>query len=136
MNLWPNFNELDEVETPKQILDEQGIWLSKGTNEVVYGVCKELDPTTTLGRRDSGFKLAFYICGKHLENYEYLVFTLHHDIIFYPLTLTLDGALASEMQKERQIKIEGQEEFNQLLRTIFNTKRIRSVLSAIISMSK
>lgn len=138
-NLWPNFNELQKIKTPKEILDEQGKLLPKLTNDLVYATIETSNIFNTdfsVGTKYD-FTYDFNIKGSKLENYKFKVLTVGHNISVFPVRVRLDPEMRKEAGITKQdIIVENQNEFTNLLRDVFSSSRLKYVIASIISMSK
>lgn len=138
-NLWPNFNEMQKIKTPKEILDEQGKLLPKLTNELVFASIDSsnvFNSDFTVGTKYD-FTYDFNIRGKYLENYKFKLITVGHNISIYPARVRLEPELRKEAGITKQdIIIETQNDFINLLRDVFNSNILKYVIASIMSMSK
>lgn len=138
-NLWPNFNEIQKIKTPKEILEEQGKMLPKLTNSLVYAT---IDPSTIF---DTDFTVStkydftydFNIRGKDLENYKFKLFTVGHNISIYPVRIRLEPEIKKEIGlKNIDIVLETNNDFINILKQVLNSERLKYVIASIISLSK
>lgn len=156
-NLWPDLSNIESVPTPKDILEEQAKYLSEITNGKLYGYIEQ-----ETQRRDEneivynirGFVYKFNIKGKYLKNYNYTVFSIHHDIGIYPLRINVDYDLGMELKDtldfdnlDVELEEDGMDEFSiwdvgnedklkELIAQILRSKRVRNIIASIMSLSK
>jgi hypothetical protein len=150
-NFWPAFDEFKHIDTPKTILEEQGGLIEKITTDMVYGEVMEINPTDKEYARtfdNSDFKFAFNIRGKFLENYKFTMLVVSHNIVIYPFSVRLDDTIHSELSHEFYsngmlkspnstiVNIESENQFEFMLKSVFNCNHIKNVINSIISLSK
>lgn len=114
-SLWGEM-EQDNFLTPNKILEEQGNYLPKLTKDYVYGFVerntkkeeiinqddyRDIDEDEGEFHEDSWrFVYDFYIRGKFLENYRYLLIEVCHRLATYPLELEVDQNMFSEISPQ------------------------------------
>jgi hypothetical protein len=157
-NLWPDF-KFDNIETPKEILEEQGKLLLKLTNEIVYGEVLLKDKIelgfeenessyTNYDYTEWDFIADFVLKSKFMLNYKFKLLTLNYNIVMYPFEVSLDDTVFKEIHtnlaklgflsgaNESQIVVSDQEKFEKFLALVFSTNHVRNVINSLISLSK
>jgi hypothetical protein len=138
-NLWPNFDEIQKIKTPKEVLEEQGKILPKLTNGYVYST---IDPSTLFNtdftiNTKYDFTYDFNIKGRDVENYKFKLFTIGHTISIYPIRMRLDPEIRKEIGlKNLDVIIDNNNDFVNILREILNSDRLKYVIASIISLSR
>jgi hypothetical protein len=138
-NLWPNFDEIQRIKTPKEILEEQSKILPKLTNDSVYAT---IDPSTVFNddftiNTKYDFTYDFIIRGKYLQDYKFKLFTIGHTISIYPVRMRLDTEIRKEIGlKNLDVIIDNSNGFVNILREILNSDRLKYVIASIIGLSK
>lgn len=138
-NLWPNFNDIQKIKTPKEILEEQGKILPKLTNDLVYVT---IDPSAVFNSDFSltnkyDFTYDLNIRGRKLENYKFKLLTLGHNITIYPVRMRLDTDIRKEVGLNNlDIIIDNNNNFVNILREVLNSNKLKYVIASIISLSK
>lgn len=122
-DLWPDdIGHADGV-TPVTILREQANALAKRTNYILQGV---VDTRT----RGSRIYHTFYISVPALENYQYEVLTVVHDVIFYPVDINCsDVGFYGRTAKN-------EDEFKQALKTVFSSDKLKKVIGALMAQAQ
>ena len=134
-SLWPElFNEQD-IKTPKEILEIQAKFLPKLTKDLVYAEIIEANSINSLfNGYDFVYKLN--VKGKFLDNYKFTILTFGHNVTLYPVKLHLDKDISREVQQEQTLAtLENQGEFISLLKSIFNSEKMKIVITAIMKLS-
>jgi len=156
-DLWPKDIGGTRYETPVSILQKQADLLGKKTNNLVKADTSQ--GTTNNGR----FIYHFYIVAPTLGNYRYRLFSIEHDVDFYPLIIYLDEALGDELDIEpveaptqRRLTVESavrnflgadqaqpsvnyilsadtKEDFVNILKEILSSQRTQQVVSSLLS---
>lgn len=119
-NLWPEFEPAPKLRSPKDILVEQGVFLSKKTQHMLLG---EVKGASTGSEQ---FLWYFYIIAPNLNNYRYELLYIIHDMFFYPLRLSFDGTSST---------VENEEQFLQHLKQVFNNSKTLKIVSNLMSQS-
>ncbi|AUD04702.1 hypothetical protein [Spirosoma pollinicola] len=122
-NLWPDF-PVEVTKSPRAILKEQAGYLMAKTNNVLSA-----DVETVQGNGQIIHQ--FFVVAPALNNYRYRIFTVSHEVLFYPLVVTwneVQGGLS-------EIKIENQQEFLSILSQIFKDTSTTRVISSLLSQS-
>lgn len=137
-NFWPSEFQPEEIINPTKILEEQAKILPKITKDLVYAEVSELNLNDRLNvDLHEDFAYAFYLYGKHLENYRYRVFVFCHNIFIYPTILKLDREIAKELGATEHTKfnLKSQQDFEELLSKVLRSKTMNKIVSSIMRMS-
>ncbi len=137
-DLWPETIGTVRVKSPVAILREQASLLGQKTQNLVQAQVKggPADPRT--------FLYFFQIVVPALDYYKYELFTINHDIAFYPLTIFLEEDICIELEKsstlspwqktaEDAFKIETEDEFLEALKIIFGSEKTKRIVTALLS---
>lgn len=121
-SLWPDFKD-NSIETPKNILEEQGKFLADHTKNILEA---EISSTPIEGE-DNKIVHHFDIVAPTLNNYKYRLLSINHSIDFYPLDITYKDSYQRVVNKEQFIK---------KLSTIFNDESTIRIITSLIAQSK
>lgn len=114
----------------KDIIEEKGKLINERTNKIVIAGIKKI--------KDNSNKFEFYITSKETPKYKYRVFFFEYGIEQYPIKITLEEDIDSEINKERDHKtyeIENEEELTDMLGKVLNSKKINNVIEGLIQMN-
>ena len=142
MDLWPEIEELKTVEGANKILEQQGEYLSKKTNNTLYLSIEEDGNEFDSLMYD--FSYTVKLRSRYLEKYSFKLLVLKYNILMYPLFVDLglsddgldeviDGGYTFE---SKYIRINDEEDFNRFLKVLFNTQEVKKVLSSLLTLSK
>lgn len=134
MDLWPSLENINQMETPKKMLEKQGKYLSAKTSEEIYSICEEI-PVEMLreDERCYEFRYSYSIASKRLEGHSFKVLSIYHDITLYPMVIVPDVQIAAETGIERK-RISSKAEFEDALKIIFSSKTIENVIGTLINI--
>ncbi|MGA3189411.1 MAG: hypothetical protein ABSF22_20090 [Bryobacteraceae bacterium] len=118
-NLWGDLSSLEIVRTPKTILDEQAVLLTKATEGILAGVVE--DET-----RSRSFRYSLNVVVPALNNYKYEILEVLHPLEIYPVRL-----LCERPKVDATIKSE--EDFEDVIAKVLSSPEVRSVLSRLKS---
>lgn len=129
-NLWPEKFEEDQRVSPKSILEEQAKLLPSLTDGIVYAEVDEIEHPE--------FAFRFNILGKFIENYRFEVLRLFHDIMLYPVGISLDEGIRKELglNPGGLNKIGSPEELENFLGLVLKSERLKKVIGSIIRLSR
>ena len=157
-NLWKKEFKAQEIQTPKEILDEQCNELSKITSGKIIAKTEVYDGptysyttdlTSTISRiteqtynvqsdlgeiKNRDFKYEFFITSKITPSFKYRVMFFQYGITFYPVDITLDETIANEISTDEYITCNSSEEFTEYLCKILNSKKLENVITALLSI--
>ncbi len=137
-SFWPVNFEAANLKTPKEILEGQMAILPKLTKNLVYADLEELNEVQKIKILPNGFQYSFVIRGNYLENYKFKVFSMSHDIIFYPVSVFLDNDIKTELEMSHLSMVErlhSEEEFTTFLKKVLKSKKVSTVIGSIIKLS-
>lgn len=148
-DFWGDFKP-EIIKTPNKILKEISEDLSKITNNFVYADIQQFDKESKNMYFNPDdfyeFNFAFIIKSKYMDNYSFKVFSIHHDIIPYPIYIKIDSAIKDTIiteikdfkkeELEGDIIAESEDEFKSLIKIILQSKKLREIINVIYSISK
>ncbi|MBS1917002.1 MAG: hypothetical protein JST87_12055 [Bacteroidetes bacterium] len=125
-NLWPSFENIPDIKTPKSVLLEQAMYLENASKNLLKV------QIATGSRAASGKETIVYrfnIIAPFLGNYSFSLLTLEHDIFLYPLLITCQLL-------NRSYNIQTEKDFFEILKTIFNDQKTIDTINNLLSQSK
>jgi len=142
LDLWPDdlddfYNKIPApAKTPKFILEEQSSLIGRKTGNFVEGL---VDPEASRDLVYSPFAFSFYFVAPALD-YHYKVLEIRHSSYFYPLSIGVDDDILAGLPAEMKgtighVVANSEDRFIEILRAIFTTEKVRSVIQAIIAQS-
>lgn len=143
-SLWPENFEREAQVSAKHMISTQAKILQKITEGVVDAKVSDVDPmlASRLGiSRPGQFIFKFEIIGRYIDNYRYLVFYFWHDINLYPVRFKLERELAAELEvaptgSSYEVSVQSEPELEQFLGSVLKSSRIRTVVGAVVSLSR
>ena len=127
-NLWPEDIALTQIVAPVAILKEQAALLGERTKNLVEG-------RVTQRKRDYLYPLTltydFDLVAPALDHYQYRLFSISHDVEFYPLTIDNSDAL-----NDNQLHVNDEEEFLSALGQIFSSDKTKGVIKSLVAQSR
>lgn len=155
-DLWSDDITSIDIKVPVAILREQAFLLGKKTKNIVEAEVKRIDisdegsgsgqgidisnemplNSVELNEDLTKFRYGFYILAPALGNYRYKLFTIWHDVNLYPVNFTTDEDIKNEIYPDKNtISAKSEEEFLEILKKIFQSKRTKQIIRAIFSQS-
>jgi hypothetical protein len=135
LDLWPDELDIPDMKAPLRILRKQADLLGKKTRNIVEAEVVRDDERDQYGWEQTSFVYRFRIVAPLLGGYRYLLFSISHDVNFYPLEIILDEDLAKEISfqnnQNEKIQIASESEFIKILRMIFAARKTKQVITAI-----
>ena len=122
LDLWPDDIGHTDLVSPVTILRMQATFLRRKTKSTVLGNVE----SEAIGNRFSHY---FFLVAPALD-YRYLLFTIIHEISFYPLQIR-SGTLGDTTSE-----ITNEEEFLEALKKEFNSEKARSVIESMVAQSE
>jgi hypothetical protein len=116
------------VKPPIAVLKELGQGLEKRTQGLLVGKVGQTNYS-------NDFKLEFCIVAPSLNNYSYEVFSVNHNLNFYPLELTITATRLPNNSFATE-EIENQEEFEKKLKIIFSSSEVKKVINGLLAQIK
>ena len=139
-NLWPSSFDEHEFALPKEILEQQGNYLSKLTGEMVFGEVDKMDKDTVFELSYDGFEeefnYDFLLRSNLLLDYNFRVLSFSHDITIYPIIVRVEEGVVKELGISSPTRIKTEEDFVDLIARVFNSKRMKRVVGAMIKLAK
>jgi hypothetical protein len=121
-NLWGDLPTSPEIKPPVTILREQATILSEATNKILIG-----DVNVT--KDGPLFRSQLYIQAPALDNYVYVVLTVQHDIMLYPLKVV-------DVAKGVLYHCEDESQYRVALRDILSSPHIHRVVASLMAQSQ
>jgi hypothetical protein len=126
-NLWPKFDDIEKIITPKAVLLEQARALSTQFNRQIEGSLAEQRFKDTI------------ICTFRIKcnplDYIYELFSVKYGLFdLYPISVILEGDLAKEISKEEDkiiLNCDNQEQFMDTLRVIFSSNKTQKIIRGL-----
>jgi hypothetical protein len=120
IDLWPNFQTPEAINSPVRLLKEQAAQLRPKTKGLVLAVLKSASTP------DGNFWVGFDLYSPALGEYRYRLFEVTYPPQFSPITLTdADG----------DHSVQTLSEFESLLGKVFHSTRTRQVVEAIMAQA-
>ena len=144
IDLWPN--ELSTVvqRSPLTILKEQASLLGEKTQNIVIAVLENFGMLGPLTVRNYPFKYGFVLTCPALGDYRFRLFSIGFDIDIYPVRFGLDSDVAEEIIEDTHVEpckngtyqASNEEEFIEILKRIFSSRKAVQVIRALLSQAK
>jgi hypothetical protein len=115
------------IKPPIAVLKELALALEKRTGGLLEGKAQQ-------EFYSDQFTLNFYIVAPSLNNYSYHVFSISHDLGFYPLSVHFFNS--KEIIDLNSKKIINQEELEAELKTIFSSPDVKKVMNGLLAQIK
>ena len=137
-NLWPEdlLSDFKKIKTPVSILKEQGALLGEKTKNIITGIVAR---TRFLGDEEDKFSSIFMIRSDALK-YSYNLFYITYEVTLYPVEICIyDVDILVELgldDKKKSVVTKDEVEFKTFLKKVFRTKKVGSLISAILSQSQ
>lgn len=134
-NLWPNDIGSSTLRAPVVILREQAKFLGAYTHKLVMGGIQSVPP------KNNQFSYTFCLIAPILNQYQFPLFTISHDIDFYPLKVfprfeELFQIFNSDDDTGTHIEVHSEQEFIELLIKLFSSPETRRVIHALMAQSQ
>ncbi len=135
-DLWPDdLMEVARVRTPLSILKEQASILTAKTGNLIDGEVLQIT------KASDSFSYVFHIVARAPGNYRFRVFRIYHEIMLYPVFLTVDTDILGELESvkgaeqigENEFQLDSQDFFQDVLKKIFGSDKVRKVIGALVS---
>jgi len=130
-NLWPEDIAVNEVVAPVAILKDQASLLGERTKNLVEGRVTQREHHF----HEPDFVYDFYLVAPALNNYRYRLFSISHDVQFYPLAIE-EGGVSDLNGRDSQFQVSNEEEFLEALATMFSSERTKGIISSLIAQSR
>lgn len=117
-DLWGDLKINEDLRVPYSLVREQAAFLEKKTDGLLIGEAKRTEDGET-------FIISLWIVAPALSNYRYKVFELTHGIKLYPLSIR--DSLG------RKANCDDEEEFIEIVKTIFADEQIQKVITGLIA---
>jgi hypothetical protein len=122
VHLWPDDLGVATRRAPVAILREQAGFLSNKTLHLVEGRVK------SEASDNNQFLHNFYLVAPALDRYQFLLFTIEHDVDFYPIKIL--------SEQEHSVVANTEDEFTTKLADLFASDKTKKVVHALIAQSQ
>lgn len=134
-NLWPDDIGSSKLRAPVVILREQAKFLGERTQRLVTGCIQSIPP------KNNQFSYTFCLVAPILNQYQFPLFTIEHDIDFYPLKVfprfeELFQIFNNDDDVGTHIEVHSEQEFIALLISLFSSPETRRVIHALMAQSQ
>ncbi len=150
IDLWPNELSTVDQRSPLTILKEQASLLGEKTQIIVIAELENFTLKGPLRARKYPFKYSFMLTCPALGNYRFRLFSIAHDVSMYPVSFDLDQDVAQEIfqgeliikdvqvepGKDGTFRASNEEEFIEILKRIFSSRKALQVIRALLSQAK
>ena len=148
-SLWEEDFKVEEAQrTPEEIIKEQCGYLNKKLNNQVKAMISMYQRSSFDNwlKREEGelgevgeqndFCYEFYITSPRTPNYKYRAFIIEYGIKLYPAHFQIDEGLIKDLKPTEDIPVHNEEELKDFLKEIFNSEKMRNVISNLLRMNK
>jgi hypothetical protein len=120
-DLWPNFEDVPKITSPRAILAEQANFLSEKTLNLLSA------NITTSSTVEGKILNRFKIVAPLLQNYSFNLFTLSHNALYYPCELRYNGIIYT---------LSNEEDLKEKIKEIFNNDETKKIVVSLLGQSK
>jgi len=137
LDLWPTDIINSRMRAPITILKEQAILLQQKTNGILHAKVRRILSESQLQKESGNFLYEFLLIAPGLQDYQYSLFTISHEIELYPIVIETDKMIARELGNDNNdpIIIKSEPDYIERLRKIFCTKKTKKIVNAMIAQS-
>lgn len=125
-NLWGNLDDIEPQRTPTTVLKEQASELTEATKGVLRGSVES-------GMRYGRFAASLAVVAPALNDYEFTVAEVSHNLDLYPARLVADW---DKGQREAGVECGSEAELEEALAQILTSERVRKAITSLIAQSK
>lgn len=145
IDLWPDELTVVDQRSPLTILKEQASLLGEKTQNIVIAALESTPPAGGWRQNNYPFKYGFMLTCPALGNYRFGLFSIAYGIEMYPVSFILDSDVAEEIDKDihlelgkdgTTIQVSNEEEFIEILKLIFSSRKALQVIRALLSQAK
>lgn len=123
MNLWGDLSDIHQnIRTPKSILEEQGRILTEATDGQLVG---EVSDQSDMGR----FIFGLDVRVPSMNNYQYGVVSISHDIDLYPVHLV-------DHRGRRAFDCATEQDYLAALREVLSSRELKNILARLLAQAK
>jgi|JI61114DRNA_FD_contig_31_5942419_length_806_multi_3_in_0_out_0_2 hypothetical protein len=139
--MWPeNIISEEKIITPANLLEDYGRELGEKTKGAVKGIVRKVDWSA-----NHLFMYKFLLYAEKIK-YSFELINIVHDISLYPLYLSMDNDIYNELKMAPYpytlggsnvsgIKVDDEEFFNSILKSIFSSERTLKIVRSIYAQS-
>lgn len=135
--------DIEKINTPKSILEEQAVFLKDATNKFIYA---DVERNYILEKKMEGWlAYDFLIKGRYMDDFSYKLLSVCHPIDLYPTQIIVDqktyveiGEKLSEYKilgSSNIFKVNNEDEYVIIIKSIFTSNRSKNLITGIISLS-
>jgi len=124
-NLWGPIEPVPSMRTPTNVLKEQASALSQMTKGVLRG-------KVHVGNRGGTFLIDLSIIAPAINNYEFDVAHVEHELALYPVTVV---AAWERYEQGKTVTCQNEEEFTTALTTILQSELVRRAIASLLAQS-
>ncbi|MCC5468358.1 hypothetical protein [Pelosinus baikalensis] len=138
-SLWPLSFDVEDEASPKEIVKFQIDKLEEITGGLVYAeLIAEAQLSEFFSNTNYDFNYTMRIRSKYLATYSFAVFSLKHNIPFYPVDIVIEEETRKELGLPGMVepKLKNEDELIEMLKKIFTSQRINKIIGTLIRMSK
>lgn len=152
IDLWPDDIAYTRQKAPVTILKEQAALLGQKTQSIVTASVEAIPPgmlrrtpQDVWQTRQDTFAYQFSLVAPALSYYRYQLFSVVHDANIYPVLFRFDEEVKREYcatfapatgLEEPHVEAESEEQFLEVLRFVFQSRKARQVIQAILAQSQ
>ena len=144
IDLWPKELTVVDQRSPLTILKEQASLLGEKTQNIVVAVLEKNPDTRALACKEVSFKYGFLLTCPALGHYRFGLFTVAYGIDMYPVHFHFDSDVAEEIieqtpakpGKDGSLLASNEQEFTEILRRIFSSRKTLRVIHALLSQAQ
>jgi hypothetical protein len=145
IDLWPSELTAVDQRTPVAILREQASLLGEKTQNIVVAELVKVSGVASWFPRFFPFNYSFLLTCPALSDYRFRLFTMGSDIDVYPVHFHLDSDVSEELIEKTNGKLlvkdnitqaSNEEEFIDILKHTFNSKKALRVIRALLTQAK
>jgi len=144
IDLWPSELSTVDQRSPLTILKEQASLLGEKTQNIVIAVLEDISGIWPWSLKNYPFKYGFQLTCPALGHYRFRLFSIGFDIDIYPVRFDLDSDVAEEIIGETHVEpgmngkfqASNEEEFIEILKRIFSSRKTARVIRALLSQAK
>ena len=138
-SMWPELNFEKDFLLPKEILEKQAEEIEIITNGILYVEIEDLKNADVLKFIHADFAFSFILKSKVLQNYEFKILEIEHDLKVYPVQIKIAVDIANELfdnEKEVCIECEKEEIFIEELRRILGSDTVKLTVQNLYRLSR
>lgn len=108
------------------VLSAKAIW---GENHNIQDELGEVE-------EDEKIAYEFFITSRKTPKYKFRAFIMYHSVVIYPVYFSIEDDIAKEIGVEAETQVATEEEFEQLLKKVLNSKRLEKVIRNLLRLNR